>query len=96
VESRLAIKALLLLFAASVAAQQPSPNPATTPGNASAPTLVIQGVGKGVVPLDGSWQFHLGDDPHWAEPAYNDANWESIEVNAPWGAQQHPSYTGFA
>jgi hypothetical protein len=96
VECRLAIKALLLLFAASVAAQQTFPQPSPKPGNASAPTLVIQGVGKGVVPIDGSWQFHLGDDPHWADPTYNDADWESMEVNAPWGAQQHPSYTGFA
>ncbi len=96
VRSRLAIKALFLLFAASVAAQQTTPIPALKPGNAAAPTLVIQGVGKGVVPIDGAWQFHLGDDMRWANPAYDDSGWESIEVNAPWGAQQHPSYTGFA
>ena len=94
--SRLAIKALFLLFAASVAAQQTSQNPAPRPSNAAASTLEIQGVGKGVVPVDGSWQFHLGDDARWADPAYDDSGWEGMEVNAPWGAQQHPSYTGFA
>jgi len=96
VYTRLAIKALLLLFAASAAAEQPTATPASTPQNASAPSLVIQGIGKGVVPIDGPWQFHLGDNPHWADPKWDDSGWERIEVDAPWGAQQHPSYTGFA
>jgi len=58
--------------------------------------MVIQGVGKGVVALDGTWQFHLGDDPRWADPSFNDSDWEPIEVDGPWGAQSHPSYAGFA
>ena len=89
---RLAIKAFFLLFAATLAGQQPSPNAALK----SAPTLVIQGVGKGAVPIDGSWQFHTGDDPRWADASVDDSGWETIEVDGPWGAQQHPSYTGFA
>jgi hypothetical protein len=95
---RLFLKACLLLFAAPLAAQQAAPNPAPASGPVS--TLVIRGVGKGVVPIDGSWQFHLGDDPNWANPAINDAGpesgWETIEVDGPWGTQAHPSYTGFA
>jgi serine phosphatase RsbU (regulator of sigma subunit) len=91
VPSRLAIKAFLLLFAAPLAGQQPAPNPAPK----SAPTLLIQGVGKGAVPI-GSWQFHTGDDPRWADPAFDDSGWETIEVDSPWGAQEHPSYAGFA
>jgi serine phosphatase RsbU (regulator of sigma subunit) len=95
VHSRLAIKALFLLFAASLAGQQPSPNPAPKSA-ASAPTLVIQGVGKGAVPLDGEWQFRTGDDPRWAQPAFDDSDWETLHVDDPWGTQGHPSYTGFA
>jgi len=96
VPCRLAIKALLLLFAASLAAQQPAQNPAPKPAAKTAPTLVVEGVGKGAVPLDGSWQFHLGDNPAWADPLFDDSGWETIEADSPWGAQQHPSYTGFA
>jgi hypothetical protein len=32
-------------------------------------TLVLDGMGKGAAPLDGPWQFRLGDDPAWANPA---------------------------
>lgn len=105
---RLAIKALFLLFAASVACQQStvSPAPASPPlalvaGEAASapsktPVLVIQGIGKGVMPIDGSWQFHEGDDPRWADQNFDDSRWESIEVDSPWGTQHHPSYAGFA
>jgi serine phosphatase RsbU (regulator of sigma subunit) len=99
---RLAIKALFLLVAASLAGQQPASNPAPNPiSNArpdsdSSATLVIQGIGKGVVPIDGAWQFHVGDDLRWAEPGFDDSKWKPIETDSPWGTQGHPSYAGFA
>jgi serine phosphatase RsbU (regulator of sigma subunit) len=96
---RLAIKGIFLLFAASLAGQQPSPDPAlkTAPGPAqSSPTLVVEGVGKGAVPIDGAWQFHVGDDSRWADPNFNDSTWEVVGTDGPWGTQQHPSYAGFA
>jgi hypothetical protein len=62
--------------------------------------LTIEGLGKGVAPLDGPWQFHLGDDPTWATPGINDATgqngWEQLTADAPWGTQGHPGYTGYA
>ena len=70
--------------------------PAQAPNAAGAHTLVIDGLGKGVAPLDGPWQFHLGDDPAWAAPGYDDSHWEQLTANKTWGAQGHPSYTGFA
>jgi hypothetical protein len=92
VNYRLAIKAFLLLFATTLVAQQ-SPS---KPPEKTIPTLVIQGVGKGVAPLDGEWQFHLGDDLKWANPNFDDSSWETIATDSSWGAQQHPSYAGFA
>ncbi|MGP8251442.1 MAG: SpoIIE family protein phosphatase [Terracidiphilus sp.] len=62
----------------------------------SAHTLVIDGLGKGTAPLDGRWQFHLGDDPAWAAPGYDDSHWEQLSADKSWGAQTHPNYTGFA
>ncbi len=52
------------------------------------------------MPLDGSWQFHLGDDLAWASPSTPDAagtsGWEQIDAGDTWGAQGHPSYVGYA
>ena len=70
--------------------------PAQALNAAGAQTLVIDGLGKGVAPLDGPWQFHLGDDPAWAAPGFDDSHWEQLTADKTWGAQGHPSYTGFA
>jgi Stage II sporulation protein E (SpoIIE) len=84
---RLNTAAFLFLLAVSLLAQQPSrPQPA----------LAIQGLGHGAIPLDGLWQFHVGDNPHWASPAFDDSSWESIDTASSWGSQSHPGYTGFA
>ncbi len=60
------------------------------------PILAIEHIGRGAVPIDGEWQFHLGDDMRWAASAYDDSQWERITTDKTWGAQSHPSYTGFA
>ena len=64
------------------------------------PILKLEGLGKGAAPLNGPWQFHLGDDAAWARPAIDDAaehnGWEQLSADKPWGAQGHASYTGFA
>jgi hypothetical protein len=61
----------------------------------SAPVLVLDGLGKGIVPLDGLWQFHLGDDLAWADPAFDDSHWEQLTADKPWGSQGHPNNGGF-
>lgn len=92
---RLAIKALLFLFGAIALGQQSAQNPAQSHRNTPAP-LVIGGVGRGIVPIDGDWQFHLGDDSDWAWTNTDDSLWESIRTDSPWGSQGHPSYAGIA
>jgi hypothetical protein len=65
-----------------------------------APVLRVEDLGKGVVPLDGPWQFHIGDSRDWALPHIPDddpsTGWEQINANKTWGAQTHPGYTGYA
>jgi hypothetical protein len=61
----------------------------------SAP-LNVEGLGQAAIPLDGNWQFHVGDDPSWASPTLDDSGWEPIAVDRPWGAQTHFGYTGYA
>jgi hypothetical protein len=96
--SRFSVPRLLLFALAAcclnLAAPAQAPNTAGAP--TLVPTLVVDGLGKGTAPLDGPWQFHLGDDPAWAAPGYDDSHWEQITANNSWGAQGHPSYAGFA
>jgi hypothetical protein len=66
------------------------------PGPGRAEPLKASNPGTGAIPLQGNWQFHLGDDKAWADPALDDSGWEQIHADAPWGSQSHPSYTGFA
>ena len=65
-------------------------------GYARAQTFKAPDPGPGVVPITGTWQFHTGDDLAWANPGYDDAGWQAITANNPWGAQGHPGYTGYA
>lgn len=57
---------------------------------------VIEGLGKDAVPLEGVWQFHVGDDPGWAAPSLDDSGWTQISANDSWGSQGFYAYTGYA
>jgi serine phosphatase RsbU (regulator of sigma subunit) len=62
--------------------------------------FIAECLGKGAVSVDGAWQFHLGDNPAWAQPGIEDATghegWEEIKTDVPWGAQSHPNHSGYA
>ena len=85
------LQALLVFSLAPCAAQQVSAASAQ-----AVRTLRLEGLGNGTADLTGNWQFQVGDDPRWAMPSWDDAGWESITADSPWGAQGHPSYTGIA
>ncbi len=97
---RLVIKTLLLLFAAAAFGQQTTQQTGQrspqSSGPRHTPVLVIPAIGDGIMPIDGTWQFHLGDDTSWAQPSLDDSKWESIGVDGPWGTEGHPSYAGYA
>jgi hypothetical protein len=85
--------ALLFLAFASVFAwtQQTSTKPVWF-----VPTLVVDNLGKGTVPLDGPWQFHQGDDSAWASPTIDDSLWDKLATDKTWGVQGYESYDGYA
>jgi hypothetical protein len=58
--------------------------------------MVLNGLGRATLPLDGDWQFHQGDDLAWASPGYDDSAWQPIQAGRSWEAQGHRNYTGFA
>ena len=77
-------------------------------------------VGHSVFPLYGPWKFQIGDSPvdsqtgHplWAEPGFDDANWETVDLTPQsgvadpftrdpryvqgWTMKGHPGYWGYA
>ena len=62
--------------------------------------------------LDGSWRFHVGDDPRWADGLTDDSGWETLDLTAlpgshdgdvglpdyvgGWMAHGHPGHRGYA
>ena len=69
-------------------------------------------LGHSTVPLNGPWRFHVGDDPGWSSPEFDDSAWETVELTPPpgahdgdvglpgyvsgWGRRGHAGYTGYA
>lgn len=79
----LLILGVFAALAASLAHAQPAP-------------LVVRDLGRATVPIDGPWQFHLGDDPAWASTTLDDSSWQPIQVGRDWESQGHRNYTGYA
>jgi len=77
-------------------AEQPPLAPTNATSSPAAPELALRNLGDGAVPLDGPWQFHTGDNPAWAAPDFDDAKWEQLSTDKPWGEQNHLAYTGYA
>ena len=114
-------RAPLILTALLLAALKPLALAALTPPptTPSAPGTVIQ-LGDSVVALNGPWKFHIGDSPTdpatgkllWAEPAFDDSSWETVDLTPPpgstdpiagttgylpgWTALGHKGYWGYA
>jgi hypothetical protein len=55
-----------------------------------------QWTGQRNTPLDGPWQFHVGDDISWADPGFDDSDWEHMDIAKPRGDQGHWAYAGRA
>jgi hypothetical protein len=58
--------------------------------------LVLRGLGRTSLPIDGTWQFHEGDDLAWASPVFDDSTWQAIQVGHTWEEQGHRGYAGYA
>jgi hypothetical protein len=96
--SRLCCLPALLLYVSFLVVSLPTPALGQTSvvPSTSASAIAIEGLGRAIAPLDGPWHFHLGDDPNWASPSFDDSQWEQLTAEKPWGQQGHPSYTGYA
>jgi hypothetical protein len=41
------------------------------------------------------WRFAPGDDPHWADPAFDDSQWKTMTAAKPFAQQGYPTPRGF-
>ena len=81
--------AILLACALRLAAQSPAVAAANAP--AVAPVAGIHAVLR----LDGPWRFQAGDDLRWADPAFDDSNWQPATLDKPLTEQGFDSYSGY-
>lgn len=49
-----------------------------------------------IVDLRGSWKFSIGDNYEWANPGFNDSEWDNIFAPAQWEEEGYPGYDGYA
>lgn len=52
-------------------------------GDGPADAVRIQAWPQGYADLRQGWRFHLGDDPAWAQPNYDDSAWPVVSLNDP-------------
>lgn len=49
-----------------------------------------------VVEIHDLWRFHIGDDPRWSDPNFNDSSWSLLRSDQPWDGQGYSGCRGFA
>jgi hypothetical protein len=82
----------LIAPVAPAIAQSAAQNP---PANNAAANAVPAGT-HAIVQLDGPWRFQVGDDPRWADPAFDDSNWPTVTLGKALADQGFDTYAGYA
>lgn len=86
---------LVVLFALhSARGEQQKPTSQDTPPVPASFSLLTDR--QALVSLDGEWRFHPGDDPRWANPAFDDSAWPLLRSDHPWSTQGYDGMSGFA
>jgi phosphoserine phosphatase RsbU/P len=87
--------AMLCVFAAPLVGQGPAAPAASAPPamatSSEAPAAI-----HGVIDLDGPWRFQVGDDPAWADPAFDDSKWQTVTLDQTLTDQGIDTYSGYA
>ncbi|MDA0745432.1 MAG: ATP-binding protein [bacterium] len=47
-----------------------------------------------ILPLAGTWKYHPGDNPAWADPAFDDTSWDLVDPKLPPGAPPPGNWNG--
>ena len=68
---------LLCFIAIAISSAGQAPHPTFAQAD-DAPVPIT--LGQSVVALTGPWKFHIGDNPRWADPHFDDSSWESYDL----------------
>ncbi len=49
-----------------------------------------------LINFEGNWKFTIGDDAEYANPKYDDSNWDQVYVPSSWEDQGFHGYNGYA
>ncbi|MFP5238112.1 MAG: SpoIIE family protein phosphatase [Acidobacteriota bacterium] len=55
----------------------------------------LQRDGMPLAQLNGQFRFHAGDDPRYADPAFDDSKWSLLKSNESWYQQGYKDLSGF-
>ncbi|HKF49084.1 MAG TPA: SpoIIE family protein phosphatase [Terracidiphilus sp.] len=83
--------AISLLCALSLSSQTTTAPPSAAQSSTTQPSAT-----HAVVVLDGPWRFANGDDPRWADPAFDDSAWATVDIGKALSDQEIDTYSGFA
>jgi len=75
----------LILFALFAAIVAPAIHAQTFDGSAAG----------GPVTITAPWRFHMGDNPTWASPGFDDSQWALHPIGKSWADQGLPDYSGY-
>ncbi|HEY9126517.1 MAG TPA: PP2C family protein-serine/threonine phosphatase [Acidobacteriaceae bacterium] len=92
---------LACVCALSGGAQSNVSSPSGTPNfsvisiNPNAVQVSIPAALHGAIRLEGPWSFHVGDDPRWADPNFDDSKWDRITLSSTLLDQGIEPYSGY-
>ncbi len=64
--------------------------------NAQSQTIDLDASRVPITRIDSTWRFHLGDDPRWAQPGFDDSGWPVLQPEKDWTTQGYPTETELA
>jgi hypothetical protein len=99
----LRVRFLLLLLLPLAAYAAPAVDEPQHDSVAAADNSILVRLGESSVDLAGPWKFHVGDNPSWANPDFDDSSWEDVDLTPGsrgpalgWTARGHAGYSGYA
>lgn len=93
---RIFVRGFAFLFGSALALL--AQNPGTQSTTQVAPSTAVSAPAplRGVIQLDGPWKFQNGDDPRWADPGFDDSNWQAVSLSERLDYQGIEPYSGYA
>jgi hypothetical protein len=84
------------MTAPAQSASSPAQSAPTLSGLAPARAEAVTPSGHTEAHLEGPWRFQIGDNPQWADPAFDDSSWPTVMLGKPLSELGFDSYAGYA